>query len=140
MILKVNGKDIYTKLTDLSSEGCFVRLPNPSMSGQTGPVTIKFNLQGANFTLESNIIWENKGQNSKFPKGFGMVFAESKPEIYDLARVMLFETAKAKVVRLNNDDSEASTKLSRALGLMDSAQSVQREPNRVYKQDFENVN
>ena len=95
-VLKINGKDIFTKMADVSSHGCFIRLPNHALAHDENIVSVKFNLQGKNFTIESKIIWVNKGQNSKFPKGFGIEFSTPQPEIYDLTRAMLFNILKAK--------------------------------------------
>ncbi len=94
-VLRINGKDYFTKLTDLSSDGCFVKLSNQAIASIEGQVFVKFNLQGKNFTIESKIIWENKGQNSKAPKGFGLQYLVAHPEIYDLARAMLFSIVKS---------------------------------------------
>lgn len=95
-VLKIDGRDIFTKITDISSDGCFVKLP-PNQNFTTlheHAVSVKFNLQGKNFTIDSHIIWENKGQNSKFPKGFGIEFENKMPEIYELAKIMLYNVAK----------------------------------------------
>lgn len=93
-ILNVNGKDYFTKVTDISSDGCFIKFSNQTISISADGVSVKFNLQGKNFYLKSKIIWENKGQNSKMPKGYGLEFLKPQPEIYDLAKVMLFSAAK----------------------------------------------
>jgi hypothetical protein len=94
-ILKFNDKEIFTRITDLSSEGCFIKLPPNQMSPQQlAEVSIRFTLQGKNFAVDSKIIWENKGQNKKAPKGIGVEFLTSKPEIYDLAKIMLYNIAK----------------------------------------------
>jgi Tfp pilus assembly protein PilZ len=61
---------------------------------QLAEVSIRFTLQGKNFAVDSKIIWENKGQNKKAPKGIGVEFLTSKPEIYDLAKIMLYNIAK----------------------------------------------
>ncbi len=95
-VLRINGKDIFTKMTDVSSQGCFIRLPNQALAHDESDVSVKFNLQGKNFTIDSKIIWINKGQNSKNPQGFGIEFSTPQPEIYDLTRAMLFNILKAK--------------------------------------------
>lgn len=95
-VLRINGKDYFTKLTDLSSAGCFIKLSNQAIASIEGDISVKFNLQGRNFTIDSKIIWENKGQNAKSPKGFGIEFLRAHPEIYDLSRAMLFSVARAK--------------------------------------------
>jgi hypothetical protein len=95
-VLKIEGKDIFTKITDLSSDGCFIKLPLNQYFAITHAqeVVVKFNLQGKNFAIESKIIWENKGQNTKSSRGFGVAFDSKKPEIYDLAKSMLYSIAK----------------------------------------------
>lgn len=93
--LTISGKDLFTKMSDLSSDGCFIRLPpNQIFEKQEVPVFVKFNMQGKIFVIESKVIWENKGQNTKVPKGLGLRFLKPHPEIYELAKVMLYSLAK----------------------------------------------
>lgn len=94
-VIKIDGRDIFTKITDISSDGCFVKLPiNQNLiTTEQQEVSVKFNLQGKNFTLNSKIIWENKGQSPKSPKGFGIEFEQKMPEIYELAKAMLYGIA-----------------------------------------------
>ncbi|MBL7556135.1 MAG: PilZ domain-containing protein [Bdellovibrionaceae bacterium] len=95
-VLKIDGRDILTKITDISSDGCFVKIPhNQKLTAlQEQEVSLKFNLQGKNFTIESRIIWENRGQSAKSPRGFGIEFETKMPEIYELAKDMLYNIAK----------------------------------------------
>lgn len=95
-VLKIEGRDVFTKITDLSSDGCFIKVPanHSFVFSQSQPVSVKFNLQGKNFTLDSKIIWENKGQSNKSARGFGIEFDQKTPEIYELAKVMLYSIAK----------------------------------------------
>ncbi len=95
-VLKIEGKDVFTKITDLSSDGCFIKIPlNLSFTAiHAQEVSVKFNLQGKNFTIDSKIIWENKGQNAKVSRGFGVEFDSKMPEIYELAKSMLYSIAK----------------------------------------------
>lgn len=91
----VNGKDVFTKMTDISSQGCFVKFPpNQTLTWQGENVSLKFNMQGKNFAIDAKIIWENKGQNSKTPRGYGIEFLKPHPEIYDLAKSMLYSIAR----------------------------------------------
>lgn len=93
--LIIDGKEIYSKVSDVSSQGCFIRLPPNQMFPKHGTnVSVKFTLQGENFAIDSKIIWENRGQNPKTPRGFGIEFSKQYPEIYELAKIMLYNIAK----------------------------------------------
>lgn len=93
--IRINSKDIFTKLSDLSSDGCFIKLPpNQVFDEQHSDVVVKFNMQGKTFAIDSKVIWENKGQNPKIPRGLGIKFLTVHPEIYELAKAMLYSVAK----------------------------------------------
>mgnify|MGYP006077534467 CR=1 FL=1 len=95
-VLNIEGKDVFTKITDISSDGCFIKIPlNQNITAMHAQeVSVKFKLQGKNFTVDSKIIWENKGQSNKASRGFGIEFDSKLPEIYELAKSMLYNIAK----------------------------------------------